>query len=301
MNIYSSLLKKIRIKKGYTQERVSQGIMSRSLYSRLENGSVDVSFETLNKLLLRLGYSLADYVKDIQNADDFNRYYKIYYKAFNREATTSEVQDLVLYLETLKTHSNQHLCLYGTTKYILHSRYPAIVPEITEDDTRLFHNHIMDITAPYSYYDLKLIADFAPLVLSSVELDILYASLLPINPYEYLESKTDYTILIFKILNNYFDVAIERNELAKAQAILEQYKAYCDIFKDIRFNYYYKIAHDTLAYLTSYDETYLDNLTTYAKVFSNVEDDETATLILNQAEAIRNHSYKSSEHITRDK
>lgn len=267
----------------------------------MENGSVDISIETLNRLLKRLGYSLPDYIKDIQNVDEFNVYYKIFYKAFNSLATEDEVRELLLYLETLKTVDNRCLCLYGTTKFLLPKKYPKIINEVDDDDINLLHDNLMKMTIPYSYYDLKLIADFAPLVLSPTELDQFYDNLMPLNPFDYFESKTDYTILVFKILNNMCDVAIQDNNLKKAKLILNEYEKYCKIFKEVRYNYYYKVAEASINYLETHDENYLLLLNKYAVVFSEIEDKDTAKFISKQAITLKENTYQSSEHIARDK
>lgn len=63
------------------------------------------------------------------------------------------------------------------------------------------------------------------------------------DPYEYLDSKVDYTL---QILNNFCDSAIELQEIPWGKSVLQEYKSYCNIFNELRYNYYFQGAEASI-------------------------------------------------------
>lgn len=62
MEKYGETLKQIRKSLNMSQNKLSNGIMSQSNYSKVENGEIDIPFSKMTKLLDKLGMSMTEFI-----------------------------------------------------------------------------------------------------------------------------------------------------------------------------------------------------------------------------------------------
>lgn len=85
---FGGLLKQIRIERNIKQKELSDGIVSRSTISKIENGTHEPSFETAMKLINRLGISLSDFERRYMG-EKSNSALEAYFKNIDTQAPHS--------------------------------------------------------------------------------------------------------------------------------------------------------------------------------------------------------------------
>ena len=61
--------KRVRNSKNLTQEQMAAGIVNRSFYSRVENGSSSITADNLMKILYKHGLAMTEFLRDFDTSE----------------------------------------------------------------------------------------------------------------------------------------------------------------------------------------------------------------------------------------
>lgn len=241
MDYTGKILRRFRKNRSMTQQLLSQGIISRQTYSKIEKGDLEPNFEILTDLLNKLDYELSDFALEYNQLKNDDFIYRIYQKGIAKKATKNEIVKLNTYIHLNYKKSKRNFYLYGITKGHLQPIYPKLIPKFTLEDKEYFKKLVMNSKSYFSLYDLKLIGNFSGHLLSYGDLISLYFTLPNFSPYDYGDDFELYHSEIHKIYNNFCDIAIYNNDIPTAKEILKKHSLFTEINKDFRFFLYIKI------------------------------------------------------------
>ena len=156
-------IKYIRKKLNMTQDEISNDIVSRTSYSRFENGKRILSISDIEKLANRLGMQLSDII-DIQNEKNqillfITQQCK---EAFSGHLKTEDIEALYRYVDDLKDRSMTYLRYhYYIRQHFNH--VSDLIPKLTKKDTDSVYKEIKarkNITAIYLQFIIDFTAHF---------------------------------------------------------------------------------------------------------------------------------------------
>lgn len=145
MSNYGPTFRKLRIEKGFSSKEVAAGILSVTALANFENGTSDIKFNKLIKLLSRICVDLAyfTYLSDDTASDDVHR-------------ILSEIMDLA-HSDAISTYGTNRLYekyrdLYQSTHESAHylvsiyNNFSSGVDRVTPEEIAFYRNHIQSIT-----------------------------------------------------------------------------------------------------------------------------------------------------------
>lgn len=276
MNSTGKILQQFRLNRGMTRQELSNGIISRQTYSKIENDKIEPNFEILNAILNKLDYSLSDFAIEYERLKEDNIFFYIYQKGIANEATEEEIIRLVNYVEQNYKRSKKDFYLYGLTKGQLFPYYPELIPKFNSEDKEYFKRIMMVDQSFFSLYDLKIIGNFASHLLDYKSLLYLYSSLPEFFPFDYGDNVELYHAEIHRIYNNFCDIAIYNNDTNTARSILDKHKAFAKTHKNIRNGLYIQINELTIKFKESKDDKYIFRLKSLSEGLNLIGDYETA-------------------------
>lgn len=282
-----------------TQQELSNGIISRQTYSKIENDDVKPNFEILSDLLDKLDYSLSDFAMEHERLKKDNIFYHIFQKGVAKEATEEEILELLEYVKRTYKKSKKHFYLYGITKGQLFPYYPDLIPKFNSKDKEYFKKIITVNQNFFSLYDLKIIGNFASHLLEYNELLKLYYTLPDFFPYDYGDNVELYHAEIHRIYNNFCDIAIHNNDIDTAKTILKKHKYFGKYHKDFRNDLYIKINELTIHFKESKNDEFLSKLKLMCENLKLLGDDGMAKALKYQIDVLETDSeYISFKAIT---
>ncbi len=157
-----SLIKTLRMKQGISQQNVSEGIMSRSAYSKFELGERALTTFEFDSIMNRLDAHVSD-LSDLENMEDPDSLklrdltYDLYYNKLN----INEVNELYKEIEAKKDSSIDTFRNYLITKYRF-AGHSEIIPPISLEEVAELLDKIKEKKYLTNYY-IQLIMDFTPI------------------------------------------------------------------------------------------------------------------------------------------
>ncbi|MHC5215623.1 helix-turn-helix domain-containing protein [Enterococcus sp. LJL128] len=267
------VLRKFRKRRGIMQNDLSVGISSRQTYSKIETNQQEPNFETLKLLLKRLDYEISDFEREVRLIDESHEFYALFLNAVNGESNLKEVTSLFSYADQRKNQSNKDFHFYMITKGHLHRKFPSVVPKFSKSDIAKFKKIVNGNIDFFNLYDLKLVADFSPQLLSYQELLNLYQRIPSFSPFDFSEDTQVYRTQIHKIYNNFCDIAAFRNDLKTAKEILAKHKHFAKIHPELRYSFFIKLNEITISYIETKDKERLEGIKFLIESMEFVEDE----------------------------
>lgn len=283
------ILKKLRKNRGMTQKQVSEGLISRQAYSKIEKGDSEPGFELFQKLLSRLNYGLTDFINEQRNLSEDNYLYKMYLKALNNELSNQEVEKTFNILKENRHKDSHTLSLYGKFIILISQNYPLVVPPFSEKDKQIFRTYIENLNGFYSLNDLMIIADFASFSFDIKSLAKFYKTLpeFKISDYEY--DISSYQLQICKIYNNFADVFIFNDYLNLGEECANKLETFLKPRMNLRYSFYLKIHRICLDFKKTNDITKLSELLDIKKIMEFAGETQAANAIEYQYKTYINH------------
>lgn len=300
MKNLGNTLKNIRINKNFSQTELSKDIMSRQLYSKVENNSAEITFNTLEQLLQKMNVGMIDFLREYNKSDLLSQYKNLLLKAFKKDITPTEAKELNDFVEANKHLSSEHLSLFVLTKSHVHIIYPAIVSNIKKNDINDINKYILSLQGEYTLHDLKLIGDCAR-YLPLNNLKKIYNKFPRYDLEDFTMDNSIYRVQIHKIYNNFCDIALAEKDLAFAKKVLLQHKRFSNVYSEIRYLFYIKINEIILTYLETKEFGVLFELNTIADTLESIGELGTAKAIRSEFIAYaQDTQYDPKKTITKD-
>ncbi|OTO49802.1 helix-turn-helix domain-containing protein [Enterococcus faecium] len=169
------LIKTLRIKQGISQQSVSEGIMSRSAYSKFELGERALTTSEFNSIMNRLDAHITD-LSDIANMEDPDslRLRELTYQSYYNSLNLQEVNKLYRELKRKREESIDNYRNYLIIKYRFAKKSETIPPISSEEVNKLL-DKIKEKKYLTNYY-IQLIMDFTP-IFNSEQLIYLFVRL----------------------------------------------------------------------------------------------------------------------------
>lgn len=226
---FHQAIKYIRKKVNMTQDEISKDIVSRTSYSRFENGDRVLSISDIEKLANRLGIQLSDII-DIQNEKNqvllfITQQCK---EAFAGNLDIEDIEALYRYTDDLKDRSMTYLRYhYYVRQHFNH--VSNLIPELSKKDTDYVYKEIKarkNITAIYLQFIIDFTAHFSDeqiLDISTIFKDYDFRQISSLN-YRYAHQLPD---ALFNLADRSIDRAtkvtskIKKDLLNNASKILE--------------------------------------------------------------------------------
>jgi len=296
-----SILKKFRKNRHLSQQSLCEGIITRQTYSKIENNQLEPNYEILLHLLDRLGYEVSDFAREVNRNSNSSKFYKLFLKGIGNDLTITEATALFEYVQSKRYISSRDFHLYGVTKGHLHKKFPTIIPAYTEEDKEYFRNFIKSSFAFYGLYDLKIIGDFLPHLLTYKEIKTLYKNLPDFPPLDYVEDSEIYRTQIHKIYNNICEIAIFSGDPLLAKEVLEKHKSFSKVHPELRYLIYIQINEISIDYLLTNNKLVLDKLLDISKAMQLIGENVLSEAIVNQHKTLlKEKEYNSIDTITYD-
>lgn len=293
------ILRKFRSNRQFTQKKLSNGIISRQTYSKIEHGDIEPNFEILNSLLEKLDYSLSDFAMEHERLKNDTKFFHIYQKGVAKEASHKEISNLVEYVKQNYKKSKKNFYLYCITKGQLFTNYPDLIPKFTSKDKNYFKKILLTEQRYFSLYDLKLIGNFAVHLLDYKDLLHLYSILPDFSPYDYGDNVELYHSEINRIYNNFCDIAIYNNDLETANFILNKHLSFTKNHKNFRNNLFIEINKLSIKFKESKDTKFVLKLKSMSKNLNSLGEKQLSQALEYQIKVLETDSeYISFKAIT---
>ncbi len=152
----------LRIKQGISQQIVSEGIMSRSAYSKFELGERALTTFEFDAIMNRLDAHVSD-LSDLENMEDSDSLklrdltYDLYYKKLDID----EVNNLYKEIEAKKENSIDTFRNYLVIKYRF-TNHSKTIPPISSEEVSELMDKIKEKEYLTNYY-IQIIMDFTPI------------------------------------------------------------------------------------------------------------------------------------------
>lgn len=158
----NQIIKLLREKQKISQNEVSEGIMSRTSYSRFEKGERAISTNEYTKIMNRLRAHATD-LNDIENLEtvELNLIRTKHLAAFDDKLPKKELERLYFILEKRVNETPQFYRAYLYTKLHFHTE-SELIPEITEEEKEDLFQQLVHYKHWTNFY-VKIIMDFTVL------------------------------------------------------------------------------------------------------------------------------------------